>query len=61
MLRRVADRLRGRLDLPASLVWAELWGACHALPAYHATYRRDAALRAAARPARSGIQTEAIS
>lgn len=47
VLRRLVDRLRGREGLPLSVLWAEAWGACHALAAFRETYRRDAALRAA--------------
>lgn len=45
LLKRWIARLLGRLDFPAALVWAELWGACSAPWAYHATYRRDRRMR----------------
>jgi glycosyltransferase involved in cell wall biosynthesis len=45
LLARLAASLVGRLDFPASLVWAELYGALSAPATYRATYRRDRALR----------------
>lgn len=56
VLRRLADRLRGRLSLPLSVVWAEVWGACHTLSAFRETYRRDAELRAAPAPVGQSVE-----
>jgi len=47
LLRRLASQLLGRLDLPVEMAWAEIAGAWSAPAAFRATYRRDAALRAA--------------
>jgi hypothetical protein len=48
LIRRVIDKVRGRLDLPWSLVWGELWGALHARKAFIETYERDARMKAEA-------------
>ncbi len=45
VLRRLFERLLGRLDLPLAMVWAEVWGMLHAPAAFRETYRHDAALR----------------
>ena len=40
LVARLIKRLAGRDTLPAGLIVAELWGACHAPWAYQATYRQ---------------------
>jgi glycosyltransferase involved in cell wall biosynthesis len=41
LLARLFNRLIGRLHVPLSLVWAEVWGALHAPWAYRATYKNN--------------------
>ena len=45
LLARLLNCLLGRLRFPLNLVWAELWGACHAPWAYRATLLHDRAIR----------------
>ncbi len=45
LLARFVKRLLGRDRFPLSLIWAELWGMCHAPWAYVAAYRHDRLIR----------------
>lgn len=45
LLWRLFDRLRGRLDMPLELVWAEVRGMLTSPFAFRATHQSDAALR----------------